>query len=108
MTYDGRDRREYYRQYYQEVDRDRQAERYVVLKQAIRWYKESHPCVDCGESDPTVLQFDHLPEYEKSFNVGHLRPTWALSRIWWEIRKCGVVCGNCHLRRTWGRKAMTA
>lgn len=63
---------------------------------------ETHPCVDCGERDPIVLEFDHLRD--KSFAIGpHLcRRSWkAILR---EIRKCEVVCANCHRRRTAQRR----
>jgi len=61
-------------------------------------YFKRHPCVDCGESDPVVLEFDHLRD--KAFAIGQ-----ALSRRGWrsilaEIEKCEVVCANCHRRRT--------
>ena len=58
----------------------------------------THPCIDCGETDPVVLEFDHLRD--KAFNIGE-----ALSRRSWqaildEMAKCEVVCANCHRRRT--------
>lgn len=62
----------------------------------------THPCVDCGETDPIVLDFDHLPGVEKKFTVS--RAVGASTRSWSaisaEIAKCEVVCANCHRRRT--------
>lgn len=63
-------------------------------------YRREHPCVDCGESDPVVLEFDHV-RGTKVANVS----TLALRLKRWdtileEIAKCDVVCANCHRRRT--------
>lgn len=61
-------------------------------------YLKIHPCVDCGESDPVVLQFDHIKGIKK-FNVseGTCRP---LSSLISEMEKCEIRCANCHLRAT--------
>lgn len=64
-------------------------------------YKNNHPCVDCGESDPRVLEFDHLPEFEKEFNISKaVLEGYGLERIMAEIEKCEVVCANHHRIRT--------
>lgn len=59
-------------------------------------------CKDCGETDPVVLEFDHLPEFEKKFDVS--RAISGSTRSWkliqQEIDKCDIVCSNCHKRRT--------
>jgi hypothetical protein len=65
-------------------------------------YFRSHPCVDCGELDPVVLEFDHLGE--KSFNIGQALPYRRWQSILDEIEKCVVVCANCHRRRTAKRR----
>ncbi|MEZ4416181.1 MAG: hypothetical protein R3E10_10565 [Gemmatimonadota bacterium] len=67
----------------------------------IREYLACHPCVDCGESDPDVLGFDHRALAEKSFNVSTLLSAgYAWDKVLAEIRKCDVRCANCHQRRT--------
>ena len=58
-----------------------------------------HPCIDCGEKDIVVLEFDHLRE--KEFDVARLvngGATWR--RVEREIAKCEVRCANCHRRKT--------
>ncbi len=54
---------------------------------------EVHPCVDCGEDDPVVLDFDHLGD--KAFSIGHALKSYKWQRILEEIEKCEVVCANC-------------
>jgi len=62
-------------------------------------YFRSHPCVDCGERDFHILEFDHV-RGEKSFGISD-----ALYRKFWkdilaEIEnKCEVRCANCHRKR---------
>jgi hypothetical protein len=59
------------------------------------------PCVDCGESDLRVLDFDHRDPAAKRENVGTLltKPvSWR--QILEEIEECDVRCANCHRRRT--------
>lgn len=52
-------------------------------------------CVDCGELDAIVLQFDHV-RGTKTRNVNENMNTDEL-RV--EIAKCDVRCANCHTRR---------
>jgi hypothetical protein len=73
-----------------------------IHRQRTEWlidYFLVHPCVDCGETDPVVLEFDHCEE-GKEFDIssGFLERSWE--QIVAEIAKCEVVCVNCHRRRT--------
>lgn len=99
-------KRQYEREYYAANVRDRKervrAQREAVkqrYRSLIEGYLSQHPCVDCGEGDIVVLDFDHLPGCTKSFNIGS---AWdkKVDLILAEIEKCEVVCANCHRRRT--------
>ena len=62
-------------------------------------YLGQHGCVDCGEPDPVVLQFDHLGDKRRDVSYMLLSGfTWANIQV--EIDKCAVRCGNCHRRKT--------
>lgn len=64
-------------------------------------YLLAHPCVDCGEADPIVLEFDHLDPSEKLFDVARAcRNGYRWDKVLAEIKKCVVRCANCHKRRT--------
>lgn len=62
------------------------------------------PCTDCGERfPPECMDFDHIAE-NKSFGVGQswTKP-WDV--VLDEIKKCEIVCSNCHRTRTRVRKS---
>lgn len=82
----------------QQVRKSR-AKRRTSYRQAMWNYLLQHPCVDCGETDPLVLEFDH--EADKLSEVGTLvRNGYAWKTILEEIDKCVVRCANCHRRKT--------
>lgn len=73
----------------------------ATIQRQIWSYLENHPCVDCGESDPIVLDFDHVDRETKSASVSRFVSNAASwERILEEITKCVVRCRNCHQRRT--------
>lgn len=74
------------------------ASRRIANLHKIYLYLIEHPCVDCGENDPVVLEFDHIRD-KKAFTIGScLHYDW--SKIENEIAKCEIRCSNCHKRKT--------
>jgi hypothetical protein len=61
-------------------------------------------CIECGFNDhPEALDFDHLPQFEKKFELskgwGH---SWT--SVLEELLKCEVVCANHHRIRSYNRR----
>lgn len=81
--------------------------RSAVAKQKVRSFisrvkRRSH-CLDCGNNNPIVLEFDHLSNKEADIATASTRG-WSIERVKLEIRKCDIVCGNCHKIRTHTRR----
>ena len=73
--------------------------RRVVARAFVDEYLSAHPCRDCGETDPVVLEFDHVAE--KRGEIGRMVAEGAsVERLREELSRCEVVCANCHRRRT--------
>lgn len=66
--------------------------------------KSSSPCKDCGvQYIPFVMQFDHVIGVKK-FNISEWSQVDVNKEdLLNEIRKCDLVCSNCHAIRTWNR-----
>ena len=64
----------------------------------------AHPCVDCGEDDIRVLDFDHRDGVEKTAEVMKLaKAAYSWERVSAEISKCDIRCRNCHAIVTYER-----
>ncbi len=74
----------------------------IVLKQIKDYvwnYLSQHPCVDCGESDIVVLEFDHISD--KLYNLSEImKERSSLVKVQTEVKKCLVRCANCYRRKT--------
>lgn len=99
-------RSEYHRAYYQknrercrEHQRRNQPRRRHENRRRLFEYLADKRCVDCGETDPVVLELDHV-RGQKDFNIGSMVSAFAWSRIVAELKKCVVRCANCHRRKT--------
>lgn len=78
----------------------------VRLCEIQRQYMESHPCVDCGESDPDVLDLDHVRGTKVNSVSRLVRLGVSVQTLLDEIAKCEVRCANCHRRITRQRERM--
>ncbi len=79
------------------------SERRKKIRALLSFYKETLGCAHCGEMNPIILQFHHIdPTSVKHYRHSYGR-TSALSAnggnfagIFAEVRKCIILCANCH------------
>ena len=103
------------RRYYAEnLEKHRKAVAAQVAKtraahlERIGDYLLEHPCVDCGEADIRVLDFDHRDGEDKTGEVMKLaKAAYSWQRVSAEIAKCDVRCRNCHAKVTYERLGVT-
>jgi hypothetical protein len=90
-----------YKAYYVSKAKVSKLKAYRANRSLVDDYLSTHPCADCGEPDPIVLEFDHVRGVkEKSVSVLAFSLGSSAKRIMEEIAKCEVRCANCHRRKT--------
>jgi hypothetical protein len=95
---------EYFRKWYaanKEVQQQKIKDRKARIRDEVKKYKESNPCMDCGIFyKHYVMDFDHRDGEQKEHNVSNVVHNGSIKKVWDEIAKCDLVCSNCHRERT--------
>lgn len=107
--------RQYLREYYvvdsiKQIRRvQKNSERYRSRNKAmVLEHLRTHPCVDCGERDPIVLEFDHVFGAKLNNVSTMVYGSFRWHSIAAEIEKCEVRCANCHRKATIKRRDVLA
>ena len=67
------------------------------IKNFINRIKRLSQCSNCSEKDIACLDFHHVDNLEKSFNISiALQLGVSMSILKKELRKCIILCSNCH------------
>jgi hypothetical protein len=88
--------KEKYRDKILQRQRDERA-RHKVVRDAFFAEHKRGGCIVCGEADPRCLDFHHRDPATKLKCVAKMMSTtrnWAA--VLEEIKKCDVLCANCH------------
>ena len=74
----------------------------IKVRKMLLEFLSVKSCIDCGENDPIVLEFDHKRLNKKFKQVSDmLSGHYSWSSILKEIKKCDIRCANCHRRKTY-------
>lgn len=66
-------------------------------------YLAEKGCENCDERDPRKLEYDHKEPDDKSVTISRLiinGYSWSAPVLRAEIRKCRILCANCHRQHT--------
>ena len=80
---------------YRKKARDNKNKFYKIKREKLNEYKKGG-CIICGEKELVCLDFHHLDSSEKDFGIGKQFHIKQFSKIEEEIKKCVVLCANCH------------
>lgn len=73
-----------------------------IRKRWLNIYKTAKGCAICGYSKhPVALQFDHINPKDKRLDISGMTKN-SLKTLMTEVRKCRILCANCHMIHTHG------
>lgn len=85
---------------------DAQKRHRVKIRTKLFEFLSTKHCIDCGEKDPVVLDFDHKNPPDKFKPVSKLLSGhWSWISVQREIEKCEIRCANCHRRKTYKQQS---
>jgi hypothetical protein len=106
-------RKQYHQEYnaaWYKVNREKRLVQTKLQKQRVRdwFYNEFKPtlsCIKCGENHPACIEFHHHNGRRKGkdYPVTNLSTHGSKKRILEEVKKCDVLCANCHSKEHYMR-----
>jgi len=90
---------EYSRKHYETnytVRRKQLNDRKKTLKKEWDEYKKTLSCTACGFNHPAALDFHHEDPTTKLDSVNQFISNGQFKKAYEEIKKCIVLCANCH------------
>jgi len=89
----------YYKNKYKETGKTKKKEFECRNKEFIQRYKKQCKCTKCGLSNkPYLLEFHHIDPTTKYKSITDLQfNAYSIKLIKEEIRKCVIICRNCHM-----------
>ena len=70
----------------------------------VQLYKSKHGCCHCDNHDYRVLDFHHRDRGRKKFCISAGVATRSWSKLSREIKKCDILCANCHRVEHWQQR----
>lgn len=68
-------------------------------------YKSTLKCEKCNESHISCLEFHHIDPKQKDFEISYaLKHHMKKEEIELELKKCIILCSNCHKKLHWEEK----
>ena len=100
MSEYGKNRWRKLSQEYKDIRREKHRQRRTNSRAKLFEYLLGKKC-ECGESDPILLEFDHINPNNKDRSIAQLAgSSCSWPRILKEILKCRILCVRCHRHKT--------
>ncbi len=76
----------------------------IKIRAELFTYLSTKSCIDCGENNPIVLEFDHTDSDLKFKSISKmLSGHYSWKSVQEEIKKCQILCANCHRLKTYAQ-----
>jgi hypothetical protein len=83
------------KKYHLDKSKERNKKWEVLVKELCNRIKQRRKCYSCKEDDECCLDFHHLDPSKKEHEISRMNH-YSGKQIIEEIKKCIVVCCNCH------------
>ncbi len=80
--------------------------RAIENKKWLVEFKSTLKCEQCGEDHPATLDFHHTNPRKKEGCISMMISSASREKILAEIKKCRILCSNCHRKFHWDRSVM--
>ena len=87
-----------------EATKLRTKQRNIKNKEEWDKYKATLSCTKCGFNHPAALDFHHEDPSEKEYAISKLISNKRFKTAVEEVKKCIVLCANCHRIHHWNEK----